>query len=101
MFPWGDGEISEFVTSGYRRTSIEIYKPPIYSVAAYRYIDALDRIPTREEVLAGNCCARPGVKYDYVGAIISGWDAYNGDFAGSFVPNSIMYLGTAQLVAEY
>lgn len=52
----GDGQISEFVTSGLRETSIEIYKASNYSVAAYRYLDYLDRTPTREEVLSTSCC---------------------------------------------
>jgi hypothetical protein len=99
----GDGQISEFVTSGLREASIEIYKAKNYSVAAYRYIDHLDRIPTREEVLSTSCCgALPsGAKYDYIDAIVAGWHAANGDFDIGPVPNSVMYLGTAVLVAQY
>lgn len=99
----GGGRISEFVTSGLRETSIEIYKAKNYSVAAYRYIDNLDRIPSREEVLSSSCCSvlPPDTKYGYIDAIIAGWRVANGDVEDALVPNSIMYLGTAVLVAQY
>lgn len=96
----GDGQISEFVTSGLREVSLEIYRSPNYSLGSYRYIDLVDKELTREEVLATSCCdPTPGMTYDYVGAITASWHAFNGDFVKGVVPNSMMYLGTVTLVA--
>jgi hypothetical protein len=94
----GNGEISEIVTSGNRIVDISVYKGRNYRVAAYR---TFAPSPKKWKETVEECRAADGTPgYSYYGAISHGIRSFFRDHDNSFVPNSLIYQGSAGFIAQ-
>lgn len=99
----GEGEIFESVTSGLRRGGLtDLYKDRNNWVATYRHVQHLDRTFTHEEAksIAEQTMAsyRPG--YNWLDAGRHGLRSFRGNHEQSKAPNSWLYQGSYQMVAQ-
>lgn len=94
----GDGEIFEWITSGPRQGSIDLYKGRRYSVGVYRLASGEQRSSEEWRAAMAALTARLKHRYGYWGAFKAGVLAFRGQHMDALTPNSDVLRGNLTLI---